>query len=183
MNANVDHAPGQDLVLGALPQGVEIWVDASLGKGFHPALEGEILAPRVQPPTLAPDRFQQLPQPPVATSQHRFDVAGLHLVPVVLDGLVFDGASQQVHPPVVLISRNLRLPLEWRKGLGHKEGGGDGNAQAAALVDGVIFPRPVHLLRQSGDADDVLIRLGGQTQHEIQLHRIAAALEGGAAGL
>ena len=51
------------------------------------------------------------------------------------------------------------------------------------LVLGALPPRVHDAGGQVRDAQHVLVRLGGQTQHEIELHGAAAAGKGRAAGL
>ncbi len=67
-------------------------------------------------------------------------------------------------------------------GLGYKAGGGHGDGHPPLGVGGALLPRLVYLLGQLGDAQHILVGLGGQTQHEIELHAAPPAGEGGAAG-
>ena len=67
-------------------------------------------------------------------------------------------------------------------GLGDKVRRGDVNAKAPFLVHGVFLPRQDHLVHQLRDAEHVLVRFCGQTQHEIELDIVPAAGKGVGAG-
>ena len=94
-----------------------------------------------------------------------------------------DGGAQQVHPAQVFLQGDLGLPLEGALGLGDEAGGGDGDLHAPVLVFGVHPPAVEDLVGHLGDAQDVLVRLGGQAQHVIELHRVPAAGKGDGAGV
>ena len=90
---------------------------------------------------------------------------------------------QQMHTPQVFLWRNLFFPLERRKGLRHKIGCGEVYHEPALFAAGRLVPRPDDLVRKLRDADHVLIRLGRQAQHKIQLHAVPPAGEGRGARL
>ena len=100
-------------------------------------------------------------------------------MPVVGDGLGGDGLPQEPHPPLVLLPADLGLPLEGGEGLGHEPGGGHGQAQAPVFVGGVLPPGVDGVAGDLGDAQHVLVGLRGQAQHEVELHGVPAAGEGG----
>ncbi len=78
----------------------------------------------------------------------------------------------------------LGAELEGGVGLGHKAGHADGHLHPLALGLVRVLVIEVHdPLGGVGDALDVLHGLGGQTHHEIELHRGVAALKGDAAAL
>ena len=89
---------------------------------------------------------------------------------------------QQAAAAQIFLRRDLLFPLEGRVGLGDKVRRGDVNAKAPFLVHGVFLPRQDHLVHQLRDAEHVLVRFCGQTQHEIELDIVPAAGEGIGAG-
>ena len=130
---------------------------------------------------MLPGPLQHIGQPPVAPGEDGLQIAGLWVVPVVGDGLVpFQGVPQQVHPALILLHRDLSIPLEGRVGFGHEPGGGHGDPHAPGLVGGALPPGEVHLPGQIGNAQHVLVGLGGQAQHKIELYAVPPAGEGGA---
>ena len=180
----VDAAPGEYLVPGPLPVGVEVAVQAAGGQGVHPAMEVKILAPGVELGPVLPGVLQHVGQAAVAPGEDGLQIAGLGVMPVVGDGTVpLQSVPQQVHPPLVLLHRDLGVPLEGSVGLGDKPGGGHGDAHPAGAVGSALPPALVHLPGQISDAQHVLVGLGGQAQHEVELYAAPAAGEGGAAGL
>src|SRR5207302_478169 len=84
VQAGVEVVPGQHLGVVALAGGVPVDVDRPAGEralgAAHPALEGEVLAPAVEPRTVLPDRPDDLPDPPVAPGEQALDDAGFAVV-------------------------------------------------------------------------------------------------------
>ena len=78
----------------------------------------------------------------------------------------------------IFLRGDLLFPLEGRVGLGDKVRRGDVNAKAPFLVHGVFFPRQDHLVHQLRDAENILVRFRGQTQHKIELDIVPAAGKG-----
>ena len=68
-------------------------------------------------------------------------------------------------------------------GFGHEAGGGNRDADTTGTIGGVVSPDVVDLGGQVGDAQHVLVGLGGQTQHEVELHTAPTTGKGGAAGV
>ena len=104
-------------------------------------------------------------------------------MPVVGHVLGLDVFTQEVDLAFVLVHRHLLLPLERAVRLRHEAGRADRDAHAARLVRRVHTPRVQHLIGQLRDAEHVLIRLCRQTEHEVELDAVPAALEGDAAGM
>ena len=90
------NAPGQNLLPGPLPAGVEFRLQAALGKGLQPAVQVEAVAPGVQLRPLAEGFFQNPSQPPVPPGQHGLQEAGVPVVPVVGDGLGGEGLPEEL---------------------------------------------------------------------------------------
>lgn len=104
--------------------------------------------------------------------------------------MVFDGdflALHRVEQDALLAPQLSRVSC----GSNSKGVNGLGTKQATETV--TLTPRPLgrsgqavehvdHLLREADDARHVLVRLGGEPHHEVELHIAVAPLEGGAAG-
>ena len=103
-----DDAPGHDLVLFPLAVGVKMRVQATLGKGFQPAVQGKILLPGIKLSAFAPRGLQDLAHSSVASSQHSLQEAGVGVVPVIGNGLGGDSL-----PP------GLPYPLQRLRGQSH----------------------------------------------------------------
>ena len=158
-------------------------IQPALLKGLQPAVQREILLPRIQLGALAPRRLQHLAHPAVATGQHSLQKAGVGVVPVIGDGFGLDGLPQQGHPPLILLLGDLRLPLKGRMGLGNEPRCGDGDADAPVFIAGTLPPCMHDTGRHIGNAQHVLVGLRGQAQHEVQLHSVVAPGKSRAAGL
>ena len=83
-------------------------------------------------------------------------------------------AEQAVLPPR-LLQRDHRVPLEGREGLGAE--GGDAHVDLGARVQ--LLPAPQRLPAQLHDGAHVLVALGGQADHEVELHQVPAGFEDG----
>ena len=118
----------------------------------------------------------------VAAGHDGLEAAEIRLVIAVVDAFGVQVRLQQVYAPQVFLRRDLRRPLERREGLGDKIGRGQIDGQAALFPVPVFSPDLQDLVDQLGDADDVLVRLGRQAQHEIELHAVPAAGECRGAG-
>ena len=68
----------------------------------------------------------------------------------------------------VVVGVELRGPLERRVRLGHEPADRDRAADVVAAGD--LAALRDHLLREVGDLQDVLVGLGGQAAHEVELH-------------
>ena len=80
-----------------------------------------------------------------------------------------------MHAPQIFLRRDLCLPLEGRERLRHEIGRRQIDGQAALFVDRIRLPFLNDLIGQLRNADDVLVRLGRQAQHEIELHAVPPA--------
>jgi hypothetical protein len=63
-DTGINVSPGQHLIQGTLPSGVEIWVQAHLGEGSLPRLHVKDLVPGVEPGSQLPGTMDDLSQPP-----------------------------------------------------------------------------------------------------------------------
>src|ERR671920_1275047 len=121
----VQVVPGQDLVLAALAGGVPVEVDPERrelgGRGGGPALEGEVLAPAVEPAALAPHPLDHPADPAVAAREQALDDARLAVVVAQPDrpadaAVGVDGLAEQPEPGVDRLGAGLPGPLERRGG-------------------------------------------------------------------
>src|SRR3712207_9497292 len=121
----VQVVPGQDLVLAALAGRVPVEVDAEGrelgGRGGGPALEGEVLAPAVEPAALAPHPLDHPADPAVAAGEEALDDARLAVVVAQPDraadpAVGVDGLAEQPEPGVDGLGAGLPGPLERRGG-------------------------------------------------------------------
>ena len=67
--------------------------------------------------------------------------------------------------------------------MGNEAGGGNRDFHAAVLVLCVLPPAVQNTPRHVRDADNVLIRLGGQAQHIVELDRVPSTGKGNGAGV
>ena len=92
--------------------------------------------------------------------------------------LALYAVKQQLLAAVYLVNGYLRLKLERCKGLWHKGGAADGNAQLLTSRSVLHIKVQVgYALGKVGYSDNVLVRFGGKSQHEIKLYFIPAAIE------
>ena len=82
---------------------------------------------------------------------------------------------QEPLPALEFFLRHLRKPLERRVRLGHEARDGHRDLDAALPLDFLVAVD--NFLREFCDADDVLVRLGRQPHHEVELDRLPALLE------
>ncbi len=166
--------PGQHLVAVALAGGEPGQVDAvqfGVGRG-DPAGEGEVLGPAVEAAALAPDPLDDGADPAVAAREQTLDQRRLAVVvahpdraPERLVGV--DGRAQLAQPVVDGLGIGLRGPLERRVRLGHEAA--DRDRAADVLVPGGLPAGPDDVVGHLGDLEDVLVGLGGQAAHEVEL--------------
>ena len=101
---------------------------------------------------------------------------------VIFNALGKQIVLEQAGATEVLLRRDLPLPLEGREGLRHKKCRGDVNTDAALFVGGVRLPGLQNLEYQIRDAENVLVGLGGQAKHKVELDAVPAAGKGDLAG-
>ena len=179
LDSVVEVVPRQHLVEATLPVCVERGVDFEVGEDLHPRVEVKAVRPAVEAQAAAVRLEQDRVELPVAARKHGLEEARLRAV--VVDGQLARGhrGFQQLLLSLERLDRILAEPLERREGLRHKRRRADRDGRALALlaVFGLIIPID-HLLAELRDAGDVLVGLGRQADHEIQLHLGPAVVEG-----
>ena len=85
-------------------------------------------------------------------------------------------------PPQIFLRGDLGLPLEGREGLGHEKGRGEIDGKSPLFAGGVVPPGVDDLSHQVGNGQHVLVGLGGQAQHKVELDVVPPAGEGRGAG-
>ena len=133
---------------------------------------------------MLPGPLQYVGQTAISTGENSLQIAGLDIMPVVGNGAVPpEGIPQQVYPALILLPGDLGLPLEGGVGLGHKPRGRHGDPHTPGPIGGTLPPGEIDLAGQVGNAKNVLVRLSGQSQHEVQLDAVPSPGKGGADGL
>ena len=173
--------PGQHVVGRELGLGNRGGIKPQLLGGAGPRLFIEKLRPGVESGAAPPGGLHPIGHLAAAAAHDRLDERRRGVVVVHVHRLVLHRALEQSHAPQRLLRGNLAVPLEGRLGLGHEHRAGHAHAHAAALLGrhgglGAV----VGALGQTRDALDVVVGLGGQPHHEIQL---AAAPAGGESGI
>src|SRR5690606_20118718 len=183
--AGVEVVPGEDLLVGALAGGVPVDVDAERGEGLvgagHPAVVGEVLAPAVEAAAVLVDRADHRADAAVAAGQQALDDAGLAVVVAEADGaavllVAADLVAQLAEAFVGLLGGELRGPLEGGVGLGDEAADGDRAADVVGAGD--LAALGDHAGGHVGDLQDVVVGLGGQAAHEVQLDLAPAVAVG-----
>ena len=183
----VQVVPGQHLVLGALAGGEPVEVDAEgrqlLGGRRRPAVEGEVLAPAVELAAVAPDPLDDPADPAVAAGEQSLDHAGLAVVVAQADGAA--DAAVLVDRLRAAAAAGGRSSRRWP---GRPTGTGCAawartrrcdTVQRMSLRAAGLAAGPDHLDGQLGDLQHVLVGLGRQTAHEVELHLAPAVGVGG----
>ena len=140
-----------------------------------------MLAPAVEAAAVAPHGLDDLADAAVTAREQALDDAGLAVVVAEPDGRAValvgaDRLAQLGQAGVGLLGAELRGPLERRVRLGHEAADRDGAADVAAARDlaaGLDDP-----LGELGDLEHVLVGLGGQAAHEVELHLAPAGAVG-----
>ena len=182
--------PGQNLVLLALPGGVpgdiHRLVRQSRLCATHPALVAEVLAPAVEPGAISPCGLDDSANATVTAGKQPFDDAGLAVVVAKPDGRCVApvGPNRLPEDPqarIRLLGAELRAPLERGVRLGHEPA----DRHRAADVTLAADPAPGldDPLGKVGDLQHVLVGLGGQATHEVELHVAPAGRVGGSDGV
>ena len=104
-------------------------------------------------------------------------------MPVVGDILGFHDHLEMRLLLAELLERVLRVPLERGLRLGHKARSRRCDTHAARTVGRVLTPAIGDLFANVGNTVQILVCLGRQTHHEIELDVIPAALKGNLAGM
>src|ERR1035437_5181279 len=185
VQAGVEVVPGQHLVLLTLASGEPGDVDRLVRQGDlgtpHPAFIAEVLAPAVEPGTVTPGRLDDLADTAVTAGQQSFDDAGFAIVIAETDGrgvppVAPDRVAQLLQPRVGLRCAELGAPLE--RGVPFGDEPTDGDGAPDVTLTGDPSPGLDHPLGEVGDLEHVIIGLGGQTAHEVELHLTPAGRVG-----
>ena len=87
-----------------------------------------------------------------------------------IDRLVLHTVAQKIHAAQRLLGRNLAIPLERRLRLGNEQRDRRAHPHVTAMLGRHGSLRPiVGALHKARDALDVVVGLGGQTDHEVEL--------------
>src|SRR6266496_2044870 len=175
VEARVEVIPGQYLVGVAFPRRVPVEIDAvqrGLGRA-DPTLEREVLAPAVESPTVAPYLLDHGADATIAAREQALDEGRLAVVVPHADvaterAIRIDGGAQLRQPAVHCGRTGLRRPLERRVRLGHESADRHGASDVATT--GRLASGADHVVGHVGDLEDVLVGLGRQSAHEVQLH-------------
>ena len=168
--------PGQDLGLLAATGGVPVDVDPEgcqlASRALHPALVGKVLGPAVEAAAVTPDRLDDAADPPVTAREQALDDPGLAVVVAEADRgadapVGADRVAQLVQPGIGVLGAQLRGPLEGSVRLGHEAADRHRAADVVAAAD--LAPGLDDLLGELGDLHDVLVGLGRQPAHEVEL--------------
>ena len=174
---SVEVIPGQDFGVLALAGRVPVEVDDVAGqcrrRRGDPAVVGEVLAPPVEAAAVLPGRADDPANSAIAAGEQSFDLAGLAVVVAEPDrpgvpAVAADGFAQLGQPGVNGLVVALRRPLERRVRLGHERA--DRHRAPDVAMSGDLAPSVDDLLGQVGNREHVLVGLGGQPAHEVELH-------------
>ena len=174
-HAGVEVVPGQAGVHG---QGAEVGlgVEVQLGDRFQPAVEAELLVPAVEAAALLVGALDEGGHATVAAADDPLQVAHLAVVPLELHL----GAAGHVVEQVLLLADGVHAvhgrPLEGRVRLGNEAAHGAGHlGRALAALDPAAHGEAAGA--GFDDAGHVFHGLGGQTDHEVELHVVPLAAE------
>ena len=135
-----------------------------------PRLLVEAFRPRIEPCTVPPRFLNERSSLSPTTTHDRLDKARLRVMPVDRDGAVLHRMAQKVHTSKCFLGWNLAIPLERRLSLRHEQRARRTDLYRPLLVRGHNSTSMViRLLNEAGDALDVVIGLGWQADHEIEL--------------
>src|SRR5215212_1521662 len=177
IETRVKMIPRQDLVIVVFSCRVPVEVNAGAGqrtfRTCHPAVVREVLAPAVEAAAIAPDRLDDLADPAVAAAQQSLDCARLAVVIAEPDrsavlAIPPDCIQQLAQPGVNRFVTTLTGPLEGSVRLGYECPDADSAPDVAATAD--RSSSCDHLLCQIRNGQHVLVGLGRQAAHEIELH-------------
>ena len=135
-----------------------------------------MLAPLLERAALAPHLLDDRAEPAVAPAGDALGQRGLGVVPLELDALARAAAASGSRP-ILRCSSSTRVlpePLERRERLGHEPA----HRRLDATPVGVLAPDLDAVAGQLGDAERVLVGLGGQPGEEVELHPPPALAEG-----
>ena len=157
-------------------------VDPACPESVHPDIHAEEVCPGVKERTVLIGILNYLPESPITAGKDTLEHGSVGLMPHVADALlVLHGANFIFHdlsPGKIILLPVHRRPLEGCERLRHEEGGRDGDlAFAVAFGLGDLVVIVADCLGQMGDALHVVLRLGRQSQHKVELDLVPAAVE------
>ena len=167
--------PGEHLVFGAVPIHVPLDIETVGGKRLEPEVDGEVFGPLLECAAVAPHVFDHGTESSVATAGDAFGERCPGVVPLELHTL---GAAQvvleQLHLAAKLFLGVLPEPLERGLRLRNKAADRDGDRGRGV----VLLPQLDTVATELGDAEGVVVGLGGETREEVQLHATPALAVG-----
>ena len=147
---------------------------------FTPEVPTKLLVPAVEARALPPGDLHQPRRPDVAPRQDAFEMADPLVVRLQPEAVGAGALPQQRLLAGDLFHRVLGAPLEGGVRLRHMTGNGHRDAHAAL---GEAVPDAARLPPHVGDAQHIVVLLGRETDHEVQLRPVPAAREHPPAGL
>jgi hypothetical protein len=163
-------------------------VDAVLLERRVPDVVANVLLPRVEAGAVLERRFEDIGEAAIAAREDTLEHALLRLVHFEIDARALGRAVEQALLALDLGQGVHRAPLKRRVGLGHVRAHADGDAGRAVRDHRAFFGRFAHLAHRAfalverafarlDDAADVFVLLGGQADHEVELHAVPALAE------
>ena len=175
VEAGRDVVPREHLVLGAVAVDDLLEAEPVALEGLEPEVEVEVLGPLLEAAAPPPDLLDHRAEPPVATGGDALGRGRLRVVPLELDAPVAAQlVSEEVHLAGELLPRVLTEPLERRERLGHEPADRHGDRRVLVVLPADLDAVP----GERGDAERVLVGLGGQPGEEVELHPPPALAEG-----
>ncbi len=184
----VDVVEGQRLLLALLAVGEEFQADAVLGfasrERVAPDLEAEVLGPAVEPLAVSISVQDRGRESPVAERQRALERTLPRVVRLEVQVLEAAPQPAQLVPEQALPALRLRVgdhrvPLEGCERL--RAEGGDADVDLRPRI--LPAPAAQRLRRELDDGAHVLVALGGQADHEVELHQVPAGFEDGVDGV
>src|SRR6266516_1249973 len=186
----VEVVPRQDFAVATFPGGVPAEIDRPARERARgaplPALVAEVLTPTVEAGAIFPHGLDHLRYPAVTAREETLDDRRLAPVVTVTDAapvarVAAQRAAERREPTVYCAGAALRRPLERRVRLGHERA--DRHGAADVTAPGCLPARLDHVPGETGDGEHVIVGLGGQATHEVELHLPPTAGVGGGHGL
>ena len=139
----------------------------------HPFVEAEVLVPVVKSTAGPPRGLDHACEATVAPGENAFEEASLGSVELQRHGAIAHSGAQPALDFQHTLQGDHGLPLERRMGLGHKWG--DGHVDLSPSAKGLACLG--HSLGDVHDPVQVLVGLGGQPDHEVELDQPPALSE------
>ena len=173
LQPHVDVGPGQG---GAERERAQVAaaVDPEVLESLLPDIEFELVVPGVEVRPAAIGPLQHVGERPVPAGEDALEHAGVGLVGAELHGAVrTGGVAEDLLLPGDLGERVHRGPLKGRVRLGHV--GGDAHRHLGGAAAGGALAHRHRARAGLHDAAHVVVGLGGQADHEVELHLPPAA--------